>query len=122
MSFGMENFKIKLVVHHAKSVRTARQYFHDLNALRVVVSVNLAAAMDFNDPINEIVATLETTIPALHNRVERESRRSPKRCTTSGPESEPCPSCSPPRVKCAVRVVPRIRLGFDSAEQLPNIV
>jgi hypothetical protein len=67
--------KIKINIHHNKSVRTARQYFHDLNALGVVVSVNQAAAMDSEDPINQIVASLETHIPQLANRVERHSRQ-----------------------------------------------
>jgi hypothetical protein len=71
----LAEFKIKIVFHHGKTLAQARQYFHDLNAYGVVVSVNQAAAMDTHDPINGIITGLEQNIAELHNKVERQSRQ-----------------------------------------------
>jgi DGQHR domain-containing protein len=64
-----------VIIHHGIDTKHARQYFHDLNVLAVRPNTSLSLGMDTHDPIMRIVESLETDIPALTGRVEKQARQ-----------------------------------------------
>lgn len=63
------------VIHHGIDTQHARQYFHDLNVLAVRPNTSLSLGMDTHDPITRIVDDIETKVPALTGRVEKQARQ-----------------------------------------------
>src|SRR5437879_768272 len=54
-----KRFPLAAEVHHGIPVRSARQYFHDLNVLAVRPNTSLGLAMDTQDPLIRLVEQLE---------------------------------------------------------------
>jgi hypothetical protein len=70
---------LMVVIHHGVPVKTARQYFHDLNTLSIRPNASLSLSMDTKDPIMQVVDDLEASIEFLVGRVDRQSRQLLKR-------------------------------------------
>jgi hypothetical protein len=73
-----KKFPVGAVVHHGIEVRTARQYFHDLNLLAVRLNTSLGLAMDSHDPLIRLIEDLETEVAFITGRVDKSSRQLPK--------------------------------------------
>ncbi|GGQ44697.1 DNA sulfur modification protein DndB [Couchioplanes azureus] len=67
------------VIHHGIDIRAARQYFYDLNVLAVRPNTSLSLSMDARDPIMQVVGDVESGIPFLHGRVDRQARQLTKK-------------------------------------------
>jgi len=67
------------VIHHGVTVRTARQYFHDLNVLAVRPNTSLGLSMDTRDPFIALLEDLESSIDFLRGRVDKQARQLRKR-------------------------------------------
>jgi DNA-sulfur modification-associated len=76
------NYPLAAIIHHGITVEDARQYFHDLNVLAVRPNTSLGLSMDTKDPIIKVVGDLETSIPLLQGKVDKQSRQLPRRGTT----------------------------------------
>lgn len=63
------------IIHHGIDTQHARQYFHDLNVLAVRPNTSLSLGMDTHDPITQIVDDVETSLPTLTGRVEKQARQ-----------------------------------------------
>ncbi|MEK7424154.1 MAG: DNA sulfur modification protein DndB [Actinomycetota bacterium] len=74
-------FPLDAVIHHGIDVQAAQQYFHDLNVLAVRPSTSLGLAMDSHDPLMKVVGILETRIPYLTGRVDKQARQLRKNST-----------------------------------------
>lgn len=74
-------YPLAAVIHHGIELRTARQYFHDLNVLAVRPNTSLGLSMDTTDPLMGIVGDLETEIPFLTARVDKQARQLSRRST-----------------------------------------
>lgn len=70
-----KRFPLAAVVHHGVAVRSARQYFHDLNVLAVRPNTSLGLAMDAQDPLIRLVEQLEVDVTFLTGRVDKQSRQ-----------------------------------------------
>jgi DNA sulfur modification protein DndB len=68
-------FSLGAVVHHGVDVRTARQYFHDLNLLAVRLNTSLGLSMDTHDPLIRMIEELELDVQFLTGRVDKSSRQ-----------------------------------------------
>jgi hypothetical protein len=73
------NHPLAAIIHHGISTDVARQYFHDLNLLAVRPNTSLGLSMDTKDPIMKIVGNLETNVPFLTGRIDKQSRQLPRR-------------------------------------------
>jgi hypothetical protein len=69
------DFPLGAVMHHGVKIEHARQYFHDLNVLAVRPSTSLSLSMDTADPLMKVVGDLETAIPFLTGRVDKQARQ-----------------------------------------------
>jgi len=76
-----KKFPLAAMVHHGIAVRTARQYFHDLNVLAVRPATSLGLSMDTQDPLIKMVEQLEVDVAFLTGRVDKQSRQLTKRST-----------------------------------------
>lgn len=74
------DFPLAAIVHHGIDVRTARQYFHDLNLLAVRPNTSLGLAMDTQDPVMQVVGDVEA-LDVLAGRVDKMSRQLPRKTT-----------------------------------------
>lgn len=77
---GHLDFPLGAVVHHGIGVRTARQYFHDLNLLAVRPNTSLGLAMDTQDPVMQVVGDVEA-VEVLAGRVDKMARQLPRKTT-----------------------------------------
>lgn len=67
--------KIAAVVHHGIPVRSARQFFHDLNTLEVKPNAAVAISMDDRDPATQIARAVMERVPQLKGRVNLRRRQ-----------------------------------------------
>jgi DNA sulfur modification protein DndB len=70
-----KKFPLAAVIHHGIDVRTARQYFHDLNLLAVRLNTSLGLSMDSHDPLIRLIEELETEVGFITARVDKSSRQ-----------------------------------------------